>query len=389
MNKTIKLLKNANIYSPSYMGRQDILILGEKIAKIKPNITGFDQLDDVEIINCEGAVVTPGFIDTHIHICGGGGEDGPSSRTPEIQLSDLIKNGVTTCVGLLGTDGVTRSLENLLAKCRSLNEEGITCYILTGSYAYPTKTLTGDVVRDIVLIPEVIGAKTALSDHRASNPSPQEFIQLASDVRSGGLLSGKAGMLCMHIGSGKKMINHIFTAIEETDIPVKTFFPTHLGRNYELADEAIKLSQAGGMIDLTANEPKTSSFPTHKMIEYCLSKAAKEDSICISSDSCGSRPRFDTQGNCIGLDYTLPDILLDTLKACVNDANIPLETALRFVTENPAKVIGKTNVKGCIKENADADILILNENLDIVKVFSKGQTAYTDGNCILKGRFEK
>lgn len=389
MNRTIKLIKNAEVYSPAYSGKQDILICGDKIEKIAKEINLNCELDCLQIIDAEGMIVTPGFIDTHVHICGGGGEEGPSSRTPEIQLSQLIQNGVTTCVGLLGTDGITRSLENLLAKCRALNNDGMTCYILTGSYAYPTKTITESVTRDIMLIPEVIGAKTSLSDHRSSNVTLSELIRLASDVRAAALLSGKAGILCMHIGNGKKDIDLIFDAIEQTDIPVKTFFPTHLGRNENLTNKAVKLSQAGGMIDITANDPKESNVPAYKMLAYCLSSGADESSICLSSDSCGSRPRFDGQGNCVGLDYTLPDVLLSTVKACVTDANIPLETALRFVTENPAKVIGKAGIKSCIKEGADADLIFFDKNLDISKVFAKGNVAYSDASCIIKGKFEK
>ena len=389
MNSTLKLIKNADIYAPEHIGKADILICDDKIERIAAKIEGYDTLSDVQVINAEGMSVVPGFIDSHIHITGGGGEDGPSSRTPEIQLSDLVKNGVTTCVGLLGTDGITRSLKNLLAKCRALNEEGVTCYILTGSYAYPSKTLTGDVTRDIVLIPEIIGAKTALSDHRASNLTKEELIRLASEVRAGGLISGKAGVLCMHIGTGKKKIDLIFEALSETDIPTKTFFPTHLGRNTELADQAVKLSQLGGMIDLTANDPNTAAVPAQKMLAYCLDSGASKESICLSSDSCGSRPRFDDQGNCVGLDYTLPDILLTTLKGCVKEENISLETALRFITANPAKVIGKTGIKGCISEGADADIVFLNRDLDIMQVYAKGKLAYKDGQTIIKGRFEK
>ncbi len=79
-----------------------------------------------------GRILTPGYMDIHVHITGGGGESGPATRVPEASLSVLVRNGITTVVGLLGTDGITRSLENLLAKARAFNEEGITCRILTG-----------------------------------------------------------------------------------------------------------------------------------------------------------------------------------------------------------------------------------------------------------------
>ena len=107
----------------------------------------------------EDKILIPGIIDQHVHITGGGGEGGPSTRVPESNLSDFISSGVTTVLGILGTDGISRSLENLYAKAKALNEDGITCYIETGSYAYPSPTLTGSVERDIYLIDLCIGAK--------------------------------------------------------------------------------------------------------------------------------------------------------------------------------------------------------------------------------------
>ncbi|MBI6874007.1 amidohydrolase family protein [Clostridium aciditolerans] len=74
-------------------------------------------------------MVLPGFIDSHVHILGRGGEGSFKTRAPEIQLSDLLLGGVTTVVGCLGTDGVCRDTKRLLAKARALDEEGITTYI--------------------------------------------------------------------------------------------------------------------------------------------------------------------------------------------------------------------------------------------------------------------
>ena len=56
---------------------------------------------------------------------GGGGEGSFHTQAPQVQLSSLIKGGVTTVLGLLGTDGISRSVENLLAKVKALKEEGI------------------------------------------------------------------------------------------------------------------------------------------------------------------------------------------------------------------------------------------------------------------------
>ena len=60
------------------------------------------------ILNVPGCVITPGLVDMHVHIIGGGGEAGPSSCTPQSQLSNFLEAGITTVVGVLGTDCITR-----------------------------------------------------------------------------------------------------------------------------------------------------------------------------------------------------------------------------------------------------------------------------------------
>ena len=389
MDKMIKLIKNANVYAPEHIGMRDILICGNKITRMAETIEGYDMLPDVDVYDARGMIVAPGLIDLHVHVTGGGGEQGPSSRVPEIALSELLLNGVTTCVGMLGTDGTSRSLENLLSKCKALNEEGMTCYMLTGAYQYPSPNLTGSVIRDIMLIDECIGCKVAISDHRASNLNCDELIRLASDTRMGGLLSGKAGLLTMHVGLGRNMLNDVFYAIDHTEIPVKTFFPTHMGRNIPLVSQGVKLTEMGGRIDITASDPAISDKSASEMIAYCLRSGAAPESLTISSDGCGSQPRFNEKGECIGLDYTSPKVLLIELKNCVFKEEIPLETALMFLTSNPAHVIAKDGVKGCIAEGADADLVVLNEDLDIVHVMAKGVHAADQGVALLKGRFER
>ena len=184
----MKLLKHANVYTPAPLGKRDVLIEGERILRIAEEITGYDELPDVDVYDLSGKTLVPAYIDLHVHITGGGGEQGPASRVPESSLSTFFKNGITTVVGLLGTDGITRSLENLVAKARALTEEGMTVYTLTSSYGYPPTTLTGSVERDIVLIPPMIGVKVAVSDHRSSNPGGAELIALATAARRAGLL---------------------------------------------------------------------------------------------------------------------------------------------------------------------------------------------------------
>ena len=171
----ITLIKNAEVYAPRHIGRRDVLLTADRICRIGEVIEIGGSVEYTEI-DATGKIMFPGFIDSHVHIAGGGGEGGFSTRTPEIMLSDITRGGVTTVIGTLGTDGSTRSMANLLAKARALEEEGITTFVNTGSYQVPVRTLTGSVTDDIVFIDKIIGVgEIAISDHRSSQPSFEDI----------------------------------------------------------------------------------------------------------------------------------------------------------------------------------------------------------------------
>jgi beta-aspartyl-dipeptidase (metallo-type) len=215
------LIANADIYAPGHLGRADILVAGGRIERVGRGI----RIDAAygERVEAADLLVMPGFIDAHVHITGGGGEGGYATRTPELQLSDAIRGGVTTVVGCLGTDGITRSPAALLAKARALDEEGITALVWTGHYAVPVQTLTGSIERDLLLIDKVIGAgEIAVSDHRSTQPTFDEFARVAAEARRGGILSGKAGIVNVHLGDGRRGLSLLRRIVEETEIPSRS-----------------------------------------------------------------------------------------------------------------------------------------------------------------------
>ena len=385
----IKLLKNANVYAPEKLGKKDILVEGEKILLLRDSIEGYEGLQGVETYDLTGKTVVPAYIDLHVHITGGGGEQGPASRVPESQLSEFFKNGITTVVGLLGTDGVTRSVENLVAKARALTEEGMTVYTLTSSYGYPPTTLTGSVERDIILVPPMIGVKVAVSDHRSSNPGGEELIALATAARRAGLLSNTPGLVTMHMGDGDGRLDPVFYVLDHSDVPAKNLLPTHILRNPGLIDAGADLVRRGGYIDCTAGaDDEEVESDTLKLYELLHREGVSLDHVTISSDAFGSQPRFNEEGECIGLTYASPKYLHRTIQILVREG-MPLEDALQLLTSTPAVLLGKEGIKGCVAEGADADLLVLDEDLNINSLFARGKVAVWEQEVRMKGRFEQ
>jgi beta-aspartyl-dipeptidase (metallo-type) len=124
-----------------------------------------------EIIDGRNMLLIPGLIDGHQHLIGAGGEQGFTSRMPEIPLEKIICAGITTVVGLLGTDTTTRHLECLHAKTSQLCDEGITAYMYTGGFELPPRTLFSLLSDDVVMIDKIIGTgEIAISDERYVDP---------------------------------------------------------------------------------------------------------------------------------------------------------------------------------------------------------------------------
>lgn len=379
------LIKGAEVYALEYLGKKDVLIAGEKIERIGEDLP---EYEGCQVIDGTGRIVAPGFIDRHVHITGGGGEGSFHTQAPQVQLSDLIRGGVTTVVGLLGTDGISRSTENLVAKAKALKEEGISAYCCCGAYGHPGPTITGSISRDIMFVDEIIGLKLAVSDHRAPNITVDELIRLGSDVRTAGMLSGKAGFVCLHMGGDDRALSPVFEALERTSIPVKTFQPTHVGRAKKLQEDAFKLAKMGGTIDFTCGQFE------EKIKELAASlRAAKEagvpmDKVTISSDGQGSWSNYDAAGNLTEMGVSSVDTMYRQVVYQVQNENMSLEEALSLGTRNVAKALEVYPKKGAVHVGSDADVLVLNGDLSMNTVIARGSLMMQDGVLLKKGTYE-
>ena len=393
----VTIIRNAKVYQPEYAGVKDILILGDRIAAIGEHLRAdFGGSLEVQEINGEGMAAVPGFIDSHEHIMGGGGEGGFHTRTPEASLGDLIRNGITTVVGCIGTDGVGRDMTALLAKAHALENEGITTYAYTGSYQVPVHTLTDSLMKDIMMLDKVIGVgEVAVSDHRSSQPSFEEFARIAADARVAGMLSGKAGIVNVHLGDSERRLDLIRRVIHETEIPASQFLPTHVNRNEALFEECLDFAAEGGTIDFTGNEDIDYWETICDEVRVCrgirrlLERGISSDRFTISSDGQGSMPVFNAQGEYQGIGIGKASCLLKEVRECVQKESIPLETAIKGITCNPASIL-KLDRKGRIKAGFDADICLLEEGtLKLNTVIAKGQVMVKDGEQKVFGTFER
>ncbi|MGC8584555.1 MAG: beta-aspartyl-peptidase [Thermoplasmata archaeon] len=358
------VLKNLDVYSPEYLGINDILI-SNKIESITREaiceISGFMDLED--------HIAIPGIIDIHNHIAGGGGEGGFEYRTYPVTPEKLRLSGITTVVGVLGTDGITRNIENLLAHAKLLRKNNISAFLLTGSYKLPPLTLTGSVEKDIMLIEEIIGLKIAVSDHRGSYPDRRMLINYITEARRAGILSGKPGYVNVHLGNGKDMFRPLIEVIENTDIPADQIVPTHVDRNRVLLKESIEFLKLGGRIDLTGDiEGEVPG--TIESVKFLIKNNADLKRVTVSSDGNGSKPVFDENGRFVKMSVADPEILYNILKYTWNNEKDIFIDVLRMMTENPGEYLKLK--RGKIDIGYMADMLILDRDFNKKYYISNG-----------------
>ncbi len=384
------VLLNARVFAPEPLGIRHLLLGGGAILWMGEDADEVRHVPGARVLDLHGARLVPGFIDGHVHVTGGGGEAGFATRVPALSLSQYTAHGITTVVGLLGTDDVARGPRELVATLYGLRELGLSAYGHCGGYHLPPATLTGSVRGDIVFVEPLIGVgELAVSDHRSSQPTLEELLRVASEAHVAGLMTGKAGIVHLHLGDGERGLELVSRALAQSELPPRVFQPTHVNRRRALFDEALQLAGRGATIDATAfpvAEGEDAWSASSALLRY-LEAGLPAQRITISSDAGGCLPCFDAHGHIEHMDVGDSGALLETLNE-VLAAGLPLERALPPFTSNVADLL-RLSRKGRIAAGADADLLVLDDANRAATVIAQGRLHRHEGRTLRFGPFER
>ena len=384
------LLRNADVFAPRALGLRHLLLGGGRILWIGESLGEMPEALAIDTLDLQGLRLIPGFIDGHVHVSGGGGEAGFASRVPAPMLSRYTAAGVTSVIGLLGTDDAGRGTAELLAHVYALREQGMNAWAYCGGYHLPPTTLTGTVRGDIAFAEPLIGVgEVANSDHRSSQPTLDDLLRLASEAHVAGLMSGKAGIVHLHLGDGVRGLDLVRQALDVSELPPRVFKPTHVNRKKALFEEAVALAKRGCHVDITAFpvDEGEDAWPAAEALLRYLDSGAPPERVSISSDAGGCLPCFDAEGRVCGMDVGHSGALLDTLNQLLA-RGLPLERALPAFTCNPADLL-RLPGKGQINTGMDADLVALDANGAAHHVWLGGIAHVRAGEVVRRGMFER
>lgn len=365
------LIQNAQIWSPEPLGIADILVAGGRVAAMGLNLDV--RVPGLRSVDLQGAALTPGLIDQHVHVAGAGGKRGFSSLTGEISMDEFMAVGSTTVVGLLGTDGSTRSIEALYAKVQGLNEQGMSAYMFTGYYGMDPKHVTGSIQGDMVFIQPVLGCKIAISDIRSSFPTATDLMRRVREVVVGGMVSGKKGILHFHLGGAASQMEVLFEMLDHFEAPIQHLSPTHVARTESLFTQAIEFALRGGSIDITTGASKYTE--PHLAALRALEAGVSPDLITFSTDGHAGLDRKDASGQVVGTRPAPISANLKAFQSLVREGSVDPSVALKPVTSSPARNLGLSH-KGRIEVGADADFCLFDSNWNLGAVMARGSWNY-------------
>jgi beta-aspartyl-dipeptidase (metallo-type) len=367
------------VFAPAELGAQDILIGGGSILAVGADLSAAAALAGlVSVETLPPGRLIPGLIDQHVHFIGGGESDGPDARMPELGFEAFASAGITTAVGLLGSEIEAKTLPLLLRKARELDRAGLTTFIYTGAMALPAPFLTQSVRSDIMLLDKVIGAKSAIAERAFPNLDFAAFATLAGSLVQVKAMSGKAAVLHLHVGRLADGLAALFDLVEKIDFPPSQAVPTHVNRGPDVSpvfEQGVRFAKAGGTIDFTCCLGPRDGLPAGldpvEAVLRALDAGVPAERITLSSDAGVAVP--DGRG---GFRAVPPAILFRDLLRLTTEGDLNWPQALAFVTGNVARVLGLSDRKGAIAPGMDADLALVGEDGRVVWTMAAGRVVF-------------
>jgi N-acetylglucosamine-6-phosphate deacetylase len=395
----IKGIKNGRILTPDgFIDSGYISILDGKISAI-----GYENVipdNTTDIIDADGKIVLPGFIDIHCH--GGKGSDVMDATLDDIEtIAKYHAEGGTTAflptTASSSIEAILRAIDTI-SQARKSNIDGA-CIIgahIEGPYFCYAKRGCH--------LPKYV-----------RNPRPEEYdmmLEYANDIKS--------MTLAPEIDGGERLIkdlveNNIVASIGHSDATYEQVLKaiewgaTHVTHMYCAMSTIIKdgPKRISGVVESTLlfDEITTEVIADGKHLPpeliKLVVKAKGIDKVCVVTDAfrgAGMPSGVYTFGPKDGQEAVVQDgmsvmpdrtgyasgvvRMKDHIQTLINLVGLSLTDAVKMATIIPAKIIGVDDRMGSLEVGKDANILILDDDIEIHNTVINGKMIYNKNGMV-------
>ena len=377
-------IKNCIIYDKQDQGRHDLILENGKIESIKKQSGRKTEM----VIDAQGRIIAPGFIDIHIHGAGGADVGDGNEEALRTMCQTLARYGVTSFLAttMMDPDADNQHLKKLR---RSLpknyhganilglhlegpfisreNRRGIPARAV---YDYSENSLdeildlTGKKLKMMTIAPEIKNGLEMVDALKKNNIIPALGHTRATYQET------KAGFR-----AGIQHVTHIFNAMpslhHRNPGPLLAIFESDKV-SAQIISDGVHLAP--------------------EIVNYLYNTLGEERCICITDgiQAIGlpdgkyeyyGREYIKKEGSASYLDGTLIGTTLDTGTIAFKFKEFTgcsLATAVNTVTKNPARLLGISARKGSLEQGKDADLVILNDDNSVHATFVAGELVYIE-----------
>ena len=363
----------------------EVVVEKGKIAAIRQP----SSADANEVLDLEGNYLAPGFIDLHVH--GALRHDAMEASAEAFQaVCDYHASGGTTSLLLTTATAPMDSIVDVLNAVRDCR-----CSI---------KQLAGVHVEGPFISKAKSGAQRAEFIQNPSRSSIQRLLDHADVIKRITIAPELPGALEAIENFHKHRISVSGGHSDAWDEEAREGFARGMNsvtHTFNCMSSARRrgIYRVGGLLEFALSEPRISceliadGHHVSETLMTMLYRAKGPRAICLVTDATAGAGLPDkSQFTLFGRDCVVKDgvclladhsalagsasRMIDLVRTMTMEVNIPLHEAVMMVTENPARAIG-LEAKGSLKMDADADLVVLSPELEVLRTFSGGQEAFS------------
>lgn len=373
---------NAKVLTPQgWLENGSVLIEGNKIADV---INCSRPVVGAKLVDAKGMVVAPGGVEIHVH--GGGGRDfmEGTEEAFTVAVNAHLKHGTTSIFPTLSSSTVPM-IEAAAEACTNLMkdpESPILGLHLEGHYfnlamaggQMPENIKNPDPNEYIPLIEKWPCIKRW--DAAPELPGADEFGKFIS---SKGVLASIAHTQATYDDvhraweSGYTHATHFYNAMTgvhknrefKSEGTIESIY-LHKDMTVEMICDGIHVPPVMlRMIYNIKGVERTCAITDALACAASSSNVAFDPRVIIEDGVCKLADRSALAGSIATMDRLI--------RTMVQKANIPLDDALRMISETPSKIMKVYDRKGSLEKGKDADIIILDDELNLRQVWQMGK----------------